>query len=452
MNRRLLLAGGAALLAAIVAGGYAATMYFQAPPPGVVAGSNVRVDAIPQGTTLPWAYTNGTVQGVQPSVAVGSGGQVYASWIGYSTSSPQLYPSSSQGFRTQILFSASTDGGKTFSAPVDVSNSTSVLSYSCYDPSTAVAPNGTLVYVAYACYPQGGFASTIMVAAGKAGPSGQFSFTQSPVSVGIGFNRPWVMASKAGGVYVTWGSSYALYWATVRPNMTIAKPSLNSFPTTYGWVTSAALMANGTIAVAAYGYSAPTAGNSTISVVYADLSQDELAGPLDWTTVANLTVPSAMYIGGTTPFVPGPALAISSRGTPYVAYAADAGRSLLLTWLNGSAWAAPVQVEASQGAIAESPALAAGGNGVVAVTWMGNSTGSWEAYVSAYDASASRLMGAAPLSSEPGFASGPMTWHGDFMSIQQVSGSRFVALWSDGRGLTDYYGYGHIYASLVSVS
>ncbi len=447
------MAAAAVLVAALVLGGYAAAVYFQSPVARVAAGTNVQVDSLASGATFPWAYANETVQGVQPSVAIGAGGLVYASWIGYSTSSPQVYPSSSHGFRTQILFSASADGGKAYAAPVEVSNSTSPLSYSCYDPSTAVAPNGTLVYVAYACYSQQGFATSIMVATGREGPSGQFNFTQNTVSVGVGFNRPWIMTSKAGGVYLTWDSSYELYWATVRPNMTIARPASNAFPTQYGWITGAALLANDTIAVAAYGYATPNAANSTIRVLYAPLSRGSHSGKLDWLSVANLTVPTEMYIGGSEPFVPGPALTVASDGTPYVAYAADAGHSLLLTWLvpGQPTWSNPVTMEASQNGTAESPALASGG-GFIALTWMGNATGAWDAYASAYQASASRLVGPTMLSSEPGFASGPMTWHGDFMSIEQVSGSRFVALWSDGRGLSDYYGYGHIYSSLVSVT
>ena len=442
------------MVAVVVIGGYLATMYSQGPISKVAAGPNVQVDAYPPGTSLPWAYAQGTVQGVQPSVAVGAGGQVYASWIGYSTSSPQVNPSSSQSFRTQILFSASTDGGKSFSAPVEVSNSTSSLSYSCFDPSTAVAPNRTLVYVAYACYAEGGFATSIMVATGTEGGSGQFNFTQRAVSVGLGFNRPWILTSKAGGVYLTWDSSYALYWATVRPNMTIAKPSSNAFSTRYGWITGAALLPNGTMAVSAYGYSDPTPGSSSVSVLYAALTRGSQSGKLGWSTVANFTVPTGMYIGGADSFVPGPALTVAPNGTPYVAYATDAGRSLMLTWLEPgkSAWSGPVVVESSTAGIADSPALASNGNDVVVVTWMGNSTGAWDAYASAYQGSAAKLVGPTPLSSEPGFASGPMTWHGDFMSVEQVGGSGFVAMWSDGRGLSDYYGYGHIYSSVVSVT
>lgn len=454
MNRRPLLAASAVLVAALVLGGYVAAMYFQSPVTKIAAATNVQVDSLAPGATFPWAYTKETVQGVQPSVAVGAEGQVYASWIGFSTSSPQVYPSSAQGFRTQILFAASTDGGRSYSAPVEVSNSTSPLSYSCFDTSTAVAPNGTLVYVAYACYSQGGFATTIFVAAGRAGASGGFSFTQNAVSVGVGFSSPWIMVSKSGGVYLAWDSAYALYWSTVRPNMTIGRPSSNAFPTEYGWTTGAALLPNGTIAVVAYGYSRPNQANSTISVLYAPLSRDAHSGKLDWTSVANLTVPSSMYVGGPVPFFPGPALTMTSGGTPYIAYASGVGHSLLLTWLvpGGPSWSSPVVLGSSQNGTVESPALASGGSGVIVATWMGNATGAWDAYVSAYQTSAPKLSGPIVLSSAPGFASGPMTWHGDFMSVAQLSGSSFVAMWSDGRGVPDYYGYGHIYSSLVSVS
>jgi hypothetical protein len=383
---------------------------------------------------------------------VGSGGQVYVSWIGYSTSSPQVDPSSSQDFRTQILFSASTDGGESYSPPVDVSNSTDPLSYSCFDPSTAVAPNGTLVYVAYACYQDGGFATSIMVAKGVEGSSDQFNFTQSAVSVGIGFNSPWILASKGGAVNIAWDSSYALYWATMRPNMTLSRPSSNYFPTRYGWITGAALLPNGTLAVSAYGYSDPTPGNSSISVLYAPLARGSQAGRLAWSTVANYTVPTEMYVGGNDSFAPGPALAVAADGTPYVAYAADDGHSLLLTWLEPgkSSWSPPVPVASSAAGMVQAPALASGGK-FVAVTWMGNSTGAWDAYFSAYQTSTLKLEGPTLLSSEPGFPSTPMTWHGDFTSVEQVGSSGFVALWSDGRGLSDYYGYGHVYSSLVSV-
>jgi hypothetical protein len=454
LNRGPRLAAAAVFVAALVLGGYVAAIYFQPHAAKVAAAPNVQVDSLAPGASFPWAYANESVQGVQPSVAVGAGGQVYASWIGFSTSSPQVYPSSARGFRTQILFSASTDGGKSYSAAVEVSNSTNPLSYSCFDPSTAVAPNGTLAYVAYACYSQGGFATTIFVAAGSEGPSGDFSFTQNAVSVGVGFSSPWMVVSKSGVVYLAWDSSYELYWATVRPNMTIGRPSSNTFPTEYGWTTGAALLPNGTMAVVAYGYGRPNAANSTISVLYAPLSRDGHSGNLGWTSVANLTVPSSMYIGGAVPFVPGPALTITSGGTPYIAYASDVGHSLLLTWLTpgGQSWSSPVVLGSSQNGTVESPALASGGIGVIVAAWMGNATGAWDAYVSAYQTSASKLAGPIKLNSAPGFASGPMTWHGDFMSVAQVSGSRFVVLWSDGRGVPDYYGYGHIYSSLVSVS
>ncbi|MDG7016302.1 MAG: exo-alpha-sialidase [Nitrososphaerota archaeon] len=419
----------------------------------VNVGTNVLVDP-PPGSTYQWA-AQGAVQGVGPSMAVGSNGEVYVAWMGFSTPDPEVYSNSSFRYRTQVLFASSTDGGKSFTPPVQVSNSSDPLSYNCVDPSVAVSPGGSEVYVGYVCYQATGVAAAEVVAVGSPSPSGGFAFSQRVVSVGLGFDNPWFSVSAGGAVDVVWDSGTYIYWATMEPNGTILQPSFNTFSSPYGWVSGVAAFGNGTIAVAAYGYSRPGVGNSTIDVLYATLSRPLQQGPLDWTDLVNLTVASAVYRGGSEAFFPGPALALGPDGAVYVAYSADGGRSLQLTWLpqHGSSWSTPVTLTTSKTGMTETPSLAVGQTGgAVAVSWAGNSTGYWDEYATVFLPATSKVLPPVEVSAQNGFPSGALTWHGDSTSVAFTSASSFLLVWTDGRGVDDYYGYGHIYSSVVSFS
>ena len=415
------------------------------------AGSNVEVDS-GSGSGYPWA-SQGAVEGVGPSMAVAGGGDVYAVWVGFSASHPTVYPNSSLQFRTQVLFAASTDGGRTFSPPVQVSNSTNPLSYNCFDPSVAAAPGGSGVYVSYVCFPTQGAATAEVVAIGTPVASGGFDFSQRVVSIGLGFDKPWLDVTAGGTVDLVWDSGTYVYWTSMSPNGSIRQPSFNSFSSSYGWISGVSSFANGTIAVAAYGYSRPGLQNSTINVLFATLSHSLQQGTLPWTDVQDLVVPSAVYRGATESFVPGPSLAVASDGTAYLAFAANDGRSLLLAWLSpgASSWSAPLTLASSTTGMAQTPSLAVSSSGgAVAVAWMSNSTGSWDAYSTVFLPASSRALSPVKVSGQDGFPSGVLTWHGDFTSVAFTSGSGFLMMWSDGRGVQDYYGYGHIYSSSLT--
>ena len=78
-----------------------------------------------------------------------------------------------------------------------------------------------------------------------------------------------------------------------------------------------------------------------------------------------------------------------------------------------------------------------------------NSTGFRDAYASIFFPTNSTFLNPVKVSSENGYPSTVMNWHGDFLGVSFVSNNKMIMVWSDGRGTSDHYGYGHIYSPTV---
>lgn len=100
---------------------------------------NLRLDTYnPQA----WAGANA----VEPYITTSANGTVYAAWIGVREIQPTEYLNSSTSFDSEIWFATSTNHGRSFSAPVQVSAETEGVDY--FDPSIAVSDQGG-VFITY---------------------------------------------------------------------------------------------------------------------------------------------------------------------------------------------------------------------------------------------------------------------------------------------------------------
>ena len=429
----------------------------------LTVGANTRLDSNFQTNhTLQGTQTiQGDIQGDEPSVAVGGNGAIYVAWIGLS-----YFHNTTGDFETQIFFSESINNGASFSNPVPVSNISNPMSYYAFDPSVALSPNGT-VFVSYLGEPLSGPSADSVMLAEERMPSSSYgiaTFSSTIVSSGSYYDRPWITISPQGIIYAVWDSDGQIFQASSSvSDLNFSTPRyLSIYVKGFGFATTAEATgietdASGTVYIPILAqnqseYSALGVGGDQLYNVLLARIPNGSSGPENY-NLATISTPPANNHFLTKEFHASPSIAVSPDGSVYVVYQSNNGTSLSLVESQAGSenFAAPVVLLHAKSSLVQMPSIALNrGANELSLVWMANSTGYWNAFTAVFPAGKPSILSPVELSSANGYPSETMNWHGDFLGVAYVSGDKYVAVWSDGRGLSGTYGYGHIYASIVS--
>jgi hypothetical protein len=397
----------------------------RAQTPGSTPGPNKQLDS-------PNLY------GVEPYVAVGPDGTIHVAWMDSQFDKPTTYYDQGPQFTTWIYYSYSTDGGKTFAHPIPVD---SEASYG--DPSIALAPNGN-VLVAY-------ISSTNGAAVAVKSPSSTTFHLAASLGKPGAVDRPWIATAPNGDIYLIWNEvrlntdmELGTRWAVSKDGVTFSTPAhLTDFP---DWTTGLVVGGDSTIHVVMLGWS----GNSNYpdEIIYAN--KPSTSSTFQSQVLSGFSDPYSLdNLGSRTIFLPGPALAVEGSNV-YLVFSSNLGKSLLLKSSSdgGATWSIPSQIRSSTG-LMQMPWLSIR-KGVLFLDWLETSNGYWNTYCGVI--SNGLLSQPLKLSDQNGYPAEVLNWHGDFTTNAFVSNKSVAVLWSDGRGLANYYGYGHIYMSIVSLN
>jgi hypothetical protein len=382
---------------------------------------------------------------------------MYVAWTGFSTSEPSILPNSTVSFRTQIFISRSTDGGETFSAPVQVSNDSDPATYNCFDPSVALPPGDSVVYVTYVCYGSATPSAHVieLAQARTSTNSGTLSFLQEGVISGLGLDRPWMTIAGNGTLYLVWDNVLSMSWAKSNDGgFSFSEPHATYFAFA-GFVTGIEMSQDGTLYASAFGYGTYSGkGPHNYDVLLAEVTRGSSSDSLVMHNLTRITSPYSDGVIDQQKLTPGPALAVSSAGVVYLVFSTDLAHSLsMIRWSPGNESASsPATLVHENNSLIQMPwaALDPGGT-ELAIGWMGNATGSWDAYADVLFLSGPKLLNSVMVSSVSGFPSSTLNWHGDFIGVAFTAEGSFAVTWGDGRGLPGYWGYGHIYVAMVTI-
>lgn len=424
----------------------------------LIAGTNKRLDVFPAGNSSASSLIPKT-QGDEPYVAVSYEGTIYVVWIGVS----YLYNTSTI-FRSEIYFAESTDGGTTFSTPLEVSNTADTQAYDAFDPSIALSENGT-VFISYLSEPCCGshLHSVIVAEAHNLHSSNQpVYFTWTIIARDYYLDRPWLTISHQGMIYVEWDNISEVFLSSSSVsnlNFSAAKAlpiQMIGFGSDVDLISGGISSDNsGNVYFPLLAQNKSEASNSTSRIVTLILAKVSIPSYqihlYDMASVFSPYPQSHIY-QKTLKVIP--SVSVSSSGTVYFAYVSGNGTSISLVELHagGQNISEPIILTHSDSSLVQMPCILLSSNGnELAVGWMGNLTGYWNAYATVFNTSNSTFLKPVQVSNANGYASSVLNWHGDFLGVAFASSNKFIMTWGDGRGLPNTYGDGHIYSAVVTI-
>jgi hypothetical protein len=340
----------------------------------------------------------------------------------------------------RIGFARSTDGGRTWGAPLDMPGSDQG-----WDPAVAVAPDGTL-YVSFMTTRAGYMLPVVDVSRDDGATFPQSVAVRPPVSGNFG-DRDFITAGPHGVAYLTWDyaptKQYLREQCAPGGSCSFAAGELNAvvqasadYGATWGPVSHVSpgfpdggadlaplLLGPGGRIDAVY-QAMTVAGAPTYRVGAAHLYFTSSAdGGRTWTRPAQIG-PQAGSVATTTWWIDG-AIAQDAGGTLYITWDTQAAGSdtgwLAYSANNGATWSAPVRVTADATAAPNIVQAAGGQPGLAYVGWLSDSSPSGYAqYLRVYQVGHGWLT--KPIRASTQFGR-PATWPGDTFGIATLPGT-----------------------------
>ena len=405
---------------------------------------NVQIDHYPAGSNYSGQY------GDEPYVTVAPNGTIYVVWIGYDLIAPPSPNQSYPTFATAIWIASSSDGGRSYSTPDQVSPPAELFAF---DPSVAVLPDGAIA-VAWGNNSAPSGLDSIVVA--TLAPGAKDFTDHVPIGQTFGLDRPWISSSPNGTLFLAYalylgasGYFVAVYWTESEDSgATFSYPQL-LMP---GWPAAVVPGPSGTFWVSALDPFA-TQGADGWTSSHVDVGTVDLTnGTSSLSLMVNITQPYPLDFTLTKEWHPGPSLAVMGSRV-VVAYATENATELV--WNEsadgGGTWSPGTILEGEGGASFRMPWVFPLGNDF-ALSWESNSTGYWNTYSAVFDPNGTPVGPVVMVSSQNGYPGTVLNWHGDFIGAAAIGSTQYVVLWGDGRGLTNIYGLGHIYGAVVNAT
>jgi hypothetical protein len=416
----------------------AGVLFRSTPSPSPTTPANVQVDRYPAGSNYSGEY------GDEPYVAAAPNGTVYVAWVGWDLLSPTSGPGAGSNFTTSIWLAWSVNDGQSYSSPIRLSPNSE---YYAFDPSIAILPNGTMV-VAWenSSSPDGLY--SVVLATFLPGAS---TFGLSVPVVQFGIDRPWIASSSNGSLFLTFDdlsySSAPTFWTVSYDggrNFSSPEDLMSAFEI-------GAIVAGPSGSLYAVGFSQTYNGVdgptlATISVA----SVDPISGQTSVTRVATIWLPYPAGHAIENESFPGPAVTVVG-GTLAVVYPANNASELLCTVSSdgGSTWSAPVVLESASGVLYYMPYLTPLSSGA-ALVWTDSAQGAWNTHTAVLNVTEESVSSSRLVSSQSGFPSTVLNWHGGFLGAAQSSTDTYVIVWGDGRNLPNIYGVAQVYSATVT--
>ncbi|WP_370372779.1 sialidase family protein [Catenulispora sp. GP43] len=379
-----------------------------------------------------------------------------------------------------IGFSRSTDGVKTWSAPITLQGSSGQNGQRTWDPAVTVGPDGT-VYAAF-MVSRSGQSYPVVDASHDHGASFKTVGAAIPPATGDWGDRDFIAVGPDGTVYLTWdyGPSAAAVtflcapdgscsFATGDLNAVIQKstdgghtwsaitPINPGFPNGGGDSAPLIVEPDGSLDVVYQGYTVtnvPT-DDLTVAYTYAARSTD---GGATWSAPVRVG-PSAGTMDDSEWWIDGDE-ALGPDGTLYATWDTQGtgtgigtGTGTDTGWLSysrdhGATWSTPVQAPTDTLNVPHIMQVAAGPAGIVYVGWLSDSDPrGYAQYLRTYSVSKGWL--SAPVQVSQGFGS-PSVWPGDTFGFSALSPTRLAMAW--GSAVAPTATEDDIWAATVDVS
>ena len=375
-----------------------------------------------------------------------------------------------------IGFARSTDGGRTWDAPVNLPGTGS--DKNSWDPAVAVAPDGT-VYAAF-MLSRGGQYYPVVDASFDHGASFTQSSSLTPPDPKNWGDRDFIAVGPDGTVYVTWdygpertsityicASNGSCAFATGDLNVVMQKSSDGGktwskmsyvspgFPASGGDSAPLVVERGGRIDVLYQGYRVTNPTTYALSPAYSYFTSSSDGGAT-WSTPVPVG-PQAGTMSLAEWWIDGD-IGIDAAGNLYATWDTQGtnpdGSANDIGWLSfstdhGARWSAPVQAPADQVNVPHIMEVAGGGSGIAYVSWLSDSTSAgYSLFLRAFSVTRGWLSMPARIS--VGYASSAV-WPGDTTGLSVLSPTDVVASW--GSDYTDLSGnLAEIYAANIAAT
>jgi hypothetical protein len=376
-----------------------------------------------------------------------------------------------------IAFARSTDGGRTWDAPVNVPGTVG-SNLNTWDPAIAVAPDGT-VYVSFMLSRNGQYYPVVDASFDHGVTFSQTSSLVPPDPKNWG-DRDFIAVGPDGTVYVTWdygpertsltyicASNGSCAFATGDLNVVLQKSTDGGktwstmsyispgFPASGGDSAPLVVEPNGRIDVLYQGYQITNPTTYTMSPAYSYFTSSTDGGATWSAPVA--VGPQAGTMSLSEWWIDGD-LGIDAAGNLYATWDTQGtnpdGSANDVGWLSfstdhGTRWSAPVQVPPDRLNVPHIMEVAGGGSGVAYVSWLSTSNpAGYALYLRTFSVTRGWLSGPEQVSTGYGDSS---VWPGDTTGLSTLSPNEVVASWgSDVSALSGKQS--EIYAANVGVA
>ncbi len=362
-----------------------------------------------------------------------------------------------------IAVARSTDGGRTWDAPVSLPGTVG-SNINTWDPAIAVAPDGT-VYAAFMLARNGQYYPVVDASFDHGATFPQSSSLIPPDAKNWG-DRDFIAVGPDGTVYVTWdygpertsitytcpkGGSCA--FATGDLNVVLQKSTDGGktwsamsdispgFPASGGDSAPLVVEPNGRIDVLYQGYHITSTTTYTMNPAYSYFTSSTDGGatwsqPVAVGTQAGTMSLSEWWIDGD--------IGIDAAGNLYATWDTQGtnpdGSANDIGWLSysadhGARWSAPVQVPPDRLNVPHIMEVTGGGRGIAYVSWLSDSNpAGYALYLRTFSVTRGWLSGPAQISTDYGSSA---VWPGDTTGLSSLSPTDMVASWgSDYPGLS----------------
>jgi BNR/Asp-box repeat len=376
-----------------------------------------------------------------------------------------------------ISFARSTDGGRTWDAPVNVPGTVG-SNLNTWDPAIAVAPDGT-VYVSFMLSRNGQYYPVVDASFDHGVTFSQTSSLVPPDPKNWG-DRDFIAVGPDGTVYVTWdygpertsltyicASNGSCAFATGDLNVVLQKSTDGGktwstmshispgFPASGGDSAPLVVEPNGRIDVLYQGYQITSPTTYTMSPAYSYFTSSTDGGATWSAPVA--VGPQAGTMSLSEWWIDGD-IGIDAAGNLYATWDTQGtnpdGSANDIGWLSfstdhGAVWSAPVQVPPDRLNVPHIMEVAGGGSGVAYVSWLSTSNpAGYALYLRTFSVTRGWLSGPEQVSTGYGDSS---VWPGDTTGLSTLSPNEVVASWgSDVSALSGKQS--EIYAANIGVA
>jgi hypothetical protein len=415
---------------------------------GVLAGAALLLGATPALAAAP-TYSIGPITDVSASCSGQNAeveeatdpklGYVYETWIGC----------------RGIAFARSTDGGRSFEAPISVPGSTG-SNVNVWDPAVAVAPDGT-VYAVFMIAKSSQWYPVVAASFDHGVTFPQVTSIIPPDPKNWG-DRPFIAVGPDGTVYVTWdygpertsvtylcASNGSCAFATGDLNVVIQKstdggktfgsmvPISPGFPASGGDSAPLVVEPNGRIDVLYQGYQITDTTTYAMNPAYSYFTSSTDQGAT-WSAPVRVGAQggtmslSEWWIDGD--------IALDAGGNLYATWDTQGtnpdGSANDVGWLSystdhGQHWSAPLQAPSDQLDVPHIMQVAGGGSGIAYVGWLSNSNpAGYAQYLRTFSTTRGWLSAPVQVSTEFG---DPSVWPGDTFGIATLGPTQLVLSW-----------------------